>query len=90
MTDIFFSLTFVQMKIQLNPFSQALLSESHKEIVLLPSPQLHYYDKVMGKHDWTVVLSIKFIIWEVGLSIVKPTEMINVTKYKKYNEEVTK
>lgn len=68
------------MKIQLNPFSQVLLSASHKEFVLLPSPQLHYYDKVMGKHDWTIVLSVKFIIWEVGLSIVKPAKIINVGK----------
>jgi len=68
------------MKIQLNPFAHALLSEPHKEIVLLPSPQLHYYDKVMGKHDWTIVLSIKFIIWEVGLTMVKPVEIINDNK----------
>jgi hypothetical protein len=34
----------------------------------------------MGKHDWTIVLSIKFIIWEVGLTMVKPAEIINDNK----------
>ena len=68
------------MKIKLNTFTHRLLSKSHKEFVLLPSPQIHYYDKVIGNNDWTLILSVKFIIWEMGLNIIKSSEFINTDK----------
>jgi hypothetical protein len=64
-------------------FSHSLKNKIHTEIVLPFSIQLNHYNKVMGHYEYMIVLSIKFLWFELGCSLRK------FEKNKPYYMDVT-
>lgn len=66
---------FVPMKINSKPYYNSLRTAYHKECVLIPSPEIHYYPVGnfidQGVYDWKLVISLKFLFWEIGVRFSK-------------------
>lgn len=69
------------MRTKLNLFAHSLYGPTHSELVLPFSLQFNTYAKVQHKYDWMTVLSVKFLFWELGLSITK-LEKVKINKNK--------
>jgi len=73
------------MKIDIKPYYNSLRATYHKECALLPSLEIHYYPSgsfiEQGVYDWKLVISLKFLFWEVGVKISKNYDSM----YEKYS-----
>jgi hypothetical protein len=83
---------FVPMKTDIKPYYTNLRTAYHKECVLLPSPEIQYYPAGnfidQGVYDWKLVISLKFLFWEVGIRFSKNYDSFYKT-YEPQGDEPT-
>lgn len=77
------------MKTKIDLFIHELFADTHKEIVFLPSIQYNRYGEVHSRYEWMKVMSIKFLIWEFGVSFTKIKKQKKSGIVDSYNVEET-
>lgn len=70
MTNNYFYISITMNKV-ISFFYQTLVSYNTTEIILIPSLQFNFYNGIINQQNPLYVISIKFLIWEVGMVINK-------------------